>query len=86
MAIQSGIRTVTVSWTAPPSPPSRGYRITINSTDFSSGVDVTETITLLLLDPGTHSIRIRSLSEHFPSDVVGPVEVTVLGKGWLAIT
>ena len=75
-----------VSWTAPSPPPSMGYQITTDSTDFSVGIDVTSSATsrTILLQPGLHSIRMRTLSQHYPSEIVGPVEITV--KGTLCYT
>ena len=82
MARQNGINMVLVSWTAPSPPPSMGYQITISSTDFSVDMNVTsaETSHILSLQPGVHSIRMRSLSQHYPSEIVGPEEVTVKGN------
>ena len=82
MARQNGINSVLISWTAPSPPPSMGYRITTDSTDFSIGIDVTTSATsrTISLQPGMHSIRVRALSQHYPSEIVGPVEVSVRGK------
>ena len=80
--IQDGINEL-VSWIAPSPPPSMGYRITVDSTDFSAGIDVSNssaTSHTISLQPGVHNIRIRALSQHYPSEIVGPVEVTVKGK------
>ena len=81
MAQLNGIN-VLVSWTAPYPPPSMGYRIAINSTDFSVGLDVASLATsrIIILQPGVHSIRLRALSLHYPSEIVGPVYITVKGK------
>ena len=81
MVRQNGIGTALVSWTAPSPPPSMGYRITIDSTDFSAGLDVASSTTshTISLQPGVHSIRMRAHSQHYPSEIVGPVEVTVKG-------
>ena len=81
-ATQNGIDTGLVSWTAPSPPPSMGYRITVDSTDFAGGIDAASSATSrrIILQPGVHSIRIRALSQHYPSEIVGPVEVTVKGK------
>ena len=82
MVRQNGIGIVLVSWTAPSPPPSMGYRITTDSTDFSAGIDVTSSATsrTIFLQPGVYSIRMRALSQHYPSEIVGPVEVTVKGN------
>ena len=85
-AQQNGINSVLVSWTAPSPPPSMGYRITVDSTDFSAGIDVASSTTshTISLHPGVHDIRMRALSQHYPSEIVGPEEVTV--KGTLCYT
>ena len=82
MVRQNGIGIVLVSWTAPSPPPSMGYRITTDSTDFSAGIDVTSSATshTTSLTPGVHNIRMRANSQHYPSEIVGPVEVTVKGN------
>ena len=82
MVRQNGVGTVLVFWTAPSPPPSMGYRITIDSEDFSAGLDVASSATsyTILLQPGVHSIRMRALSQYYPSEIVGPVEVTVKGN------
>ena len=82
MAQQNGINSTLVSWTAPSPPPSMGYRITTDTTDSSTGIDVPSSATsrTISLQPGVHSIRMRSLSQHYPSEIVGPVQVTVKGN------
>ena len=74
-----------VSWNAPSPPPSMGYRITIDSM-ISAGIDVVFSATsyTITLQPGVRSICMRALSQHYPSEIVGPVEVTV--KGTLCYT
>ena len=81
MVRQNGVGTVLVFWTAPSPPPSMGYRITTDTIDFSAGIDVTSFATsrIIPLHPGVHSIRMRTNSQHYPSEIVGPVEVTVKG-------
>ena len=80
MAKQNGINSVLVSWTPPSPPPSMGYQIKVNSTDFSAANSSATSLTISL-QPGVHSIHMRGLSQHYPSDdLVGPVEVTVKGK------
>ena len=78
---QTGLTAVLVSWTAPMAVPSGGYRITVDSTDISTGIDTTSSPhTITVPQPGVHSIRVVGLSQHFPSEIVGPVEVTVRGQ------
>ena len=81
MVRQNEITSVLVSWTAPSTPPSMGYRITTDSEDFSAGIDVTSSATshIITLQPGVRSIRMRANSQHYPSEIVGPVEITVKG-------
>ena len=81
-AQQTGLTAVLVSWTAPMAAPSGGYRITVDSTDISTGIDTTSSPhTITVPQPGVHSIRVVGLSQHFPNETVGPVEVTVRGQG-----
>ena len=79
---QNGIDAVLVSWTAPSPPPSMGYQITLDPTDFTAGIDVASSTTSrnIQLQPGVHYIRMRALSQHYPSEIVGPVEVIVKGN------
>ena len=85
---QSGIVTVLVSWTAPSPPPSMGYQITINSTNFSAGIVASSATshTIMELEPGVHSIRMRALSQQLPSEIVGPVNITVKGNSYAKFT
>ena len=80
-AQQNGINSVLVSWTAPSPSPSMGYRIRIDSTEFSADINVTSSATsrTISLQPGVHNIRIRASSLHYPSDDVETVAVTVKG-------
>jgi len=69
---------VEVFWIAPATPPSAGYRITVNSSGNSTSIDVTISPHNIALQEGVHSIGVRSLSHHhYPSEMVGPVEVTL---------
>ena len=81
---QNGIGTILVSWTASSPPPSMGYQIEINSIDFSADLAVASSATsrTISLQPGVHSIHMRGLSQHYPSEIVGPVEVTVNGNSY----
>ena len=71
-----------VSWTAPLPAPGMGYRITSDTTDFSSGSDTSFSATshIIAIQPGAHSIRLKALSQHYPSEIVGPVDVIIRGK------
>ena len=83
IAQQNGINSVLVSWTAPTPPPSMGYRIRIDSTEFFANINITSSATshtILFLPAGVHNIHLKALSQHYPiGEVVGPVEVTVKG-------
>lgn len=78
-AEQAGLDTVLVSWSAPPAPPSQGYRITAEP----GSVSITAIFsphTIRLGQPGVYSIRVTSQSQHYPSEAVGPVQATLQGK------
>ncbi len=74
----SGI--VSVSWTPPPAPPSTGYRMTVNSEDFSGGIDTMSSSQDISVSFGVHTIRVQSRSIHFPGGIAA-MDITVLGKG-----
>ena len=78
---QNGINSVLVSWTTPSPPPSMGYQIRIDSTEFSADINITSSATsrTILLQPGVHNIRLRTPSLHYPNDEVVSVPVTVKG-------
>lgn len=81
MAHQTAPQTVAISWTTPSPPPSQGYRITVDSTDISTGIDVlTSPHIITFQQPSIHAFRLVAKSQHFPSEIVGPVEVTVSGE------
>ena len=77
-ATQVAINRVQVSWTAPSSPPPRGYRLRV----VSEGMDeiVMGTSQTLTLEPfGMHRIEVEPCSAHYPS--VGVTrEVIVRGE------
>ena len=82
MARQGGLDSVLVSWTAATPPPAMGYRVTAEPGGISE--DTLDThITLADLLPGVYNIRVQSLSQHLPSEAVGPVQVTVSGMIFL---
>ena len=84
MAQQNGVGSVLVSWTLPSLRPVIGYRITtVSPPDFASGINVGHDVSSRSINfaPGMHSISIRAHSRQYPGMVVGPVTVTVLGKG-----
>ncbi len=57
-----------ISWTAPPSPPSNGYGITVTSASTTESATTSQTsYTTSFQQPGVYSIRVASLSQHLPS-------------------
>ncbi len=72
---------ISVSWTPPPAPPSNGYRITVDSEDFSSGIDTTLSYQNISVSFGVHTIRVQSRSIHFPGGIAA-MDITVLGNQW----
>ncbi len=71
---------ISVSWTPPPAPPSNGYRITVDSEDFNSGIDIMSSSQNISVSFGVHTIRVQSRSIHFPGGIAA-IDITVLGKG-----
>ena len=82
---QNGVGSILVSWTLPSLRPVDGYQITTGSPpDFTSGFDVGRDVsshTMNLALGMMHSVSIKARSRHYPGLVVGPVPVTVRGKG-----
>ncbi len=70
---------LSVSWTPPPAPPSTGYRITVDSEDFSRGIDTMSSSRDITVAFGVHTIRVQSRSIHFPGGIAA-MDITVLGK------
>ena len=71
---------VTVSWTPPPAPPSDGYQITVDSTNFSAGIDTMSSSQDISVPLGVRTIRVQSRSIHFPGGI-STMDINVLGKG-----
>ena len=65
---------VRVGWVPPSPAPARGYKIVTTGTNTT----VTETSVLLTLSPGTHTIEVLPLTQHFFYEPV-TVNVTVRG-------
>ena len=85
MAEQNELGSVLVSWTAPSAPPAMGYRVTLQPGNVS--IDAPSFIATVNLQPGVYNITVVALSQHLPSEAVGPVEVLVRGKNsHIAIT
>ena len=75
MAVQTGLNSILVSWTAPSPAPTRGYQITTANTEDTT----TETTHVLTLSqPGNHIVQVLPLSQHLPRQPVS-VQVTVRG-------
>ncbi len=70
---------ISASWTPPLAPPSNGYRITVDSEDFSTGMDTTSSSQDIPVAFGMHTIRVQSRSIHFPGGIAA-MDITVLGK------
>ena len=75
---------------APPAPPSPtplaatdGYQVQITRGSTTTTVNVAGTsYTAPPLQRGVYRFRVKSLSQHFPSEATEPIEITVRGK-WL---
>ena len=83
-AVQSGVGTVLVSWTAPPGPPSGGYHIqavsAVPSQSLSYAAPAGSSSYNITIEPGVYSVSLMGLSQHFSSERVGAITVTVRGK------
>ena len=79
MVVQTGLTTMSVSWTAPSVIPGDGYRITINSSSTSAYVHTSPHI-ITISTPGAHTIRVVSLSQHLPGGMVERQGVIMKGK------
>ena len=77
MLNQISVTMVTVSWTPHPAPPSNGYRITVDS---ETGIDTMSSSRDISVSLGMHTIRVQSLSIHFPGGIA-TMDINVLGKG-----
>ncbi len=75
-AVQTGLNTVLVSWTAPPG---GMYRVTADP----GGVSVENSVspqTITVQTHGVNNITVMTFSQHYPGGTLGPVEVTVRGS------
>ena len=80
-AEQTGVSTVLVMWTAPSPPPTDGYQVQITRGSTTTTVNVAGTShTETSLQHDVYSIRVKSLTQHFPSEATDPVLITVRGK------
>ena len=79
-AVQTGLTTVQVTWTAPPGPPAGGYQITVAE----ASIDLTDQespYTFTTSKLGVHTVQVLYTSQHFPNEQAMPVMVTVEGEG-----
>ena len=79
-AVQTGLTTVQVTWTAPPGPPAGGYQITVAE----ASIDVTgqeSPYTFTTSELGVYTVQVLYTSQHFPNEQAMPVMVTVEGEG-----
>ena len=80
-AEQTGVSTVLVMWTAPSPPPTDGYQVQITRVSTTTTVNVAETSYMKSsLQHGVYSFRVKSLTQHFPSEATEPVEIRVKGR------
>ena len=83
-AVQTGLKTVQVTWTAPPGPPAGGYQITVAE----ASIDVTghsgSPYTFTTSELGVNTVQLSYTSQHFPNEQPMLVNVTVEGEGTLA--
>ena len=78
-AVQTGLTTVRVTWTATPGPPAGGYQITVAE----ASIDVTgqeSPYTFATSELGVHTVQVMYTSQHFPNEEAVTVDVTVDGE------
>ena len=84
MVQQTGDSVVEVSWLPPLIPPRNGYLIMIadsrNLETEIRSIEASSSPHRFLMQSGKHQIRLRALSEHYPSNIIGPVNITVRSK------
>ena len=80
VAEQDGPDIVVVSWTPPPAPPATGYQVQVTVGGSTTTEHATGTSHRISVNQfGLYSIRMMSLSQHFPSEATVQVEITVRG-------
>ena len=83
MVRQIGMNIVSVSWTPPTPPPSRGYLITTDDTrptDFSAGITATSTVSSRDVGQAPGRVTYWLVALYGTPMVVGPVSATVRGE------
>ena len=72
---------IEITWMAPFTPPRRGYLLTITrNSGLTEEIFVDMSPHRLAVTPGVYSVQLQALSEHYPSEVVGPVNISVRGE------
>ena len=79
MAMQTGLTSVQVSWTAPRVPPANGYRVTTTPSSGSSVTITASPATFTVSTPGVYTFDVMSQSQHLPGMTASTQEVTVQG-------
>ena len=80
-AVQIGLTTVEVTWTASPGPPAKGYQITVAEASINvTGQESPAPYTFTTSQLGVHTVQVTPSSVHFPGQAVS-VMVTVEGEG-----
>ena len=78
-AVQTGLTTVQVTWTAPPGPPAGGYTITVAEANINVTIQESP-YTFTTSEVGVHTVQVTPSSQHFPGQTMS-VMVTVEGEG-----
>ena len=78
-AVQTGLTTVRVTWTAPPGPPAGGYLITVDEASISNVNDQESPYTFTNSELGVFTVQVTLSSRHFPGQAVSAM-VTVEGE------
>ena len=76
MAIQTGLTSVQVSWTAPHVPPANGYCVSATPSTGSATV-ISSPATITVSTPGVYTFNVMSQSQHLPGMTASTQEVTV---------
>ena len=81
-AVQTGLTTVQVTWTAPPGPPAGGYQITVDEASISNVNHPESPFNFTTSELGVHTVQVIPSTGHFPEQaVLVSVMVTVEGEG-----
>ena len=80
-AVQNGLTTVRINWTAPPGPPAGGYQITVAEASINVTGRSGSPYTFTASELGVYTVQVLYTSQHFPNEQAMPVMVTVKGEG-----